>query len=231
MAKGRLYGVGVGPGDPQLMTLKAAECVRQCDVLALPDSGSGDCVALHIAQGAVPEAAQKPQLHLSMPMVRNRAQLEQSHQVAAQTIIGQLEQGRNVALLTLGDPAIYSTCMYVYRRVREMGYEGELIPGVPSFCAAAAGLEMSLGEGSQPIHIIPGSYPDAEQELKRGGNKVIMKSGRSLGKVQQLLQQQGQDVAARVAINCGMEGERYCSLEEVQDAGYFSIVLVPEGGR
>lgn len=231
MAKGRLYGVGVGPGDPQLMTLKAADCVRRCGVLALPDSGSGGCVALRIVQGAVPEAAQKIHLHLSMPMVRDRARLEQSHQAAAQAIIAQLEQGRDVALLTLGDPAIYSTCMYVYRRVRQMGYAGELIPGVPSFCAAAAGLEMSLGEGAQPIHIIPGSYPDAEQELKRGGNKVIMKSGRSLGRVQQVLQEQGQDAAARVAINCGMEGERYCSLAEAQDAGYFSIVLVPEGGR
>ena len=134
----KLYGVGVGPGDPELMTLKAVRAIRECDVIAIPGSGQKINAAYTIVKKAVPEVEEKELAEIPMPMTRDSRKLEESHRAGTEQITAYLDQGKSVAFLTLGDPSVYSTYMYIHHRIVSRGYAAEMIPGIPSFCAAAA---------------------------------------------------------------------------------------------
>ena len=146
----------------------------------------------------------------------------------AEDICALLERGKTVAMLTLGDPTVYSTYMYVHRLVEEKGYEARVIPGVPSFCAAAAALGTPLCEGKERLLIIPAGYEGLEESLDVEANKVLMKAGRSITELQDLLRRRGELDRASLAANCGMEGETlYPHFADMDDpTGYFSIVIV-----
>ncbi|MCQ5129628.1 precorrin-2 C(20)-methyltransferase [Butyricicoccus faecihominis] len=225
MKQGILYGVGVGPGDPELLTLKAARILRQCDVIAAPRAGAGAQAALTIA---APYAAGKPVLHCDTPMTRDAETLARSHDKAADDICALLGQGKTVAFLTLGDPSVYSTYAYVHDRVRERGFAAELVPGVPSFCAAAAALGRPLCVGEEMLHIIPASHGATEQGLDLPGSKVLMKAGREILSVRDELARRGEIQNAALVERVGMEGERIVNdLSALADpTGYFSIILV-----
>ncbi|SHH99940.1 precorrin-2/cobalt-factor-2 C20-methyltransferase [Sporobacter termitidis DSM 10068] len=227
---GTLYGVGVGPGDPELLTLKAARIITESGLIAVPKSGDGERVALGIARQAVAAIEAKPLLELDMPMTKDAAVLRSSHKNAAESIIGHLRQGTDVAFLTLGDPSVYSTYIYVHRLVRAAGFEAEIIPGVPSFCAVAAKLSDALVETSEPLHVIPGSYGNLRDSLRLNGTKVFMKSGKAFGEVRSALQSEGLLEKARMVANCGMKDERvYDSLADVDaSACYFSVIVVKD---
>ena len=147
MEKGILYGVGVGPGDPELLTLKAQRILREADVIAVPDKGAGEKTALTIIG---PLAEGKPLLYCAAPMTRDPAQLEAAYEKNARQISGLLDEGKTVAFITLGDPSIYSTYLYTHRRVLAMGYDVQLIPGVPSFFDGASCLWDGLFAGRAP---------------------------------------------------------------------------------
>nr|WP_319487714.1 precorrin-2 C(20)-methyltransferase [uncultured Caproiciproducens sp.] len=225
---GILYGIGVGPGDPDLITIKAIKTIRDCDVIAAPDTGKSRSVAFEIAKQAVPEIAQKEFAELAMPMTRDRKRLEKSHQQAADQVIVYLNQGKNVAFLTLGDPSVYSTYMYIHDLVCTAGYQAQMIAGVPSFCAVAAKLGISLTKADQPFYVIPASYRCLDEELDRKATKVLMKSGKAIEQVKNLLLEKKLLPNAKMVQKCGMKGERvFASLEEADnDAGYFSIIVV-----
>ena len=225
MNKGIFYCVGVGPGDPELMTFQAARIIRECPVAALPASGSGENAAGKIAGDLLRD---KELLLCDMPMTRDRAALDAAHAKAASQVAQKLDQGLSVAFLTLGDPSIYATPMYLHHILKAQGYETRMIPGVPSFCAVAAALDTSLCERSERLQIIPASYPDAGEALKEPGNKVLMKSGRSMGKVRAQIDRERFDAMAVEC--CGMEGERiHHSLDTLEEtASYFSVVVVKE---
>lgn len=228
-----LYGVGVGPGDPKLITLAAVDAIRACPVIALPKSGEGEAVALQIARGAVPELDEKELLELPMPMTRDKALLEQSHDDAARVVAAYLRQGKSVAFLTLGDPSVYSTYCYVHKRVLAMGLDARMIPGVPSFCAAAARLGQPLVEGAQALHVLPASYAGASDGLSLSGTKVLMKTGRCMAQVKHALAEHGLLDTAQMVQKCGMQGETlYTDMREA-DAGasYFSIIIAKDGGE
>lgn len=230
MKRGKLYGVSVGPGDPELITLKALRVMREAQVIALPHENRESCVAYQIARQAVPELENKEGLMIPMPMVRDAAVLETSHREGAKRIVECLAEGKDVALLTLGDVAVYSTCWILYRLVREMGEEGELISGVPSFCAAAARLERALASGEEEVHILPAAYriEQVREGLKLPGVKVLMKAGRQMEKVKEEIRRAG--LSACGVERCGMEGEKvFQSVEEIGDAaGYYSLLLVED---
>ncbi len=219
MNKGVLYGVGVGPGDPELMTVKAVRIIREADVVAAPDGQTACGIAAQYLEG-------KEIMICPMPMLRDRELLARRHEEAAERICALLDEGKTVAFLTLGDPTVYSTYMYVHRRVLARGYEAQLVPGVPSFCAVAARLGDSLCEGAEPLMIVPASYRNADACLDFPGNKVFMKAGRSMGALRDKLRVRGD--RAQMVENCGMDNERvFRSLDEIDpEAGYFSVVLV-----
>lgn len=225
---GRLYGLGVGPGDPELMTLKAVRLVRECDVIAIPASGRETNVAFEIGRGAVPEIEAKELLEVSMPMIREESKLRESHDKAAEAVIAELKKGKDVAFLTLGDPSIYSTYIYIHNRVAARGYETEIVPGIPSFCAVSARLNEGLTEASEALHVIPASYDGIEEALSLKGTRVLMKSGKSIGKVKAILSQMEPQPEVKMVERCGMQGERvFRRLADLdEDAGYFSILVV-----
>lgn len=224
---GIFYGVGVGPGDPELMTRKACRLIRENRVIALPGAQPEETLAYRIAVQSVPELAEKQLLALVMPMTHDRDKMARSHREAADTVERVLEQGENVVFLTLGDPTIYSTFSYVQELVERDGYPTEMVSGVPSFCAAAARVNQPLVCWNEPLHVVPAAHRLTET-LSDGGQYVLMKSGRRMKEVKEMLAASGRDVIA--VENCGIEGERvYRGVEEIpDDAGYYSLVMAKQ---
>lgn len=224
---GTFYGIGVGPGDPELMTLKAVRMIQEQKVIAVPGDTAEESVAYRIAVQAVPELANKKLLPIKMPMTKDRAEMMKSHESAAEWIASYLREGENVVFLTLGDPAIYSTCMYVAHRIRRMGFSTGLISGVPSFCAAAAAAHLSLAEWDEPLHIYPAVY-ELQDQLHSDGNYIFMKCGRRLGELKEMIKESNR--SAVMVENCGMPSEHiYCSVEDFPEVtGYFSLVIAKD---
>ena len=226
--KGTLYGIGTGPGDPEDMTLKAVRILRRCPVAAIPKKEPETCTAYQTAVKAVPELRNKELICIDVPMTKDREGNRKTYEEGAERIAACLRNGQDVALLTLGDATVYASDMYLLRMVRDMGFEAEIVNGVPSFCAAAARLFTPLGERDEEIHILPGSY-GVEEGLKLPGVKVLMKTGKSYGQVKELLE--SGDYQVQMAVNCGMEGEKtYGSVRELpEQAGYYSLMIVRDG--
>lgn len=224
---GTLYGVGVGPGDPRLMTYLAVDTIKRCPVIAVPADGKGKAVAYRIASGIVKNLDQKECLDLTTPMTKDRTVLDAAYQAAADRIIKKLEQGIDVACLTLGDPTIYSTYIYIHRLVKAHGYATQIINGIPSFCAVSAKLEDSLVDRSEQLHIIPSTY-GVKDALKLPGTKVLMKAASKMPQVKEALKH----TCATCAMieNCGMPDEHiYHRIDEIPDqASYYSIIVVKE---
>lgn len=229
--KGILYGVGVGPGDPELLTIKAVRVIRESDVIGIPARAADTCTSYQIALQAVPEIAQKRVAALPVPMTTDKARLAESYDAGAETIIELLEQGLNVALLNLGDPSVYGSYLKFHERVRARGYQAQIISGVPSFCAAAAALEIPLGQERETIHILPGFYRGDEVESYEG-TRVLMKSGGRLEEVKAKLTELENKgaIQAYAVSNCGMEQERvYREISKLdENAGYFTTIIVKE---
>lgn len=230
MERGILYGVGVGPGDPELLTLKAQRILRKADVIAVPDRGAGERTALTII-GDLAEGT--PLLSCDAPMTRDPARLEAAYAGNAERIAALLDRGQTVAFITLGDPSVYSTYLYTHRRVRAMGYAAEIIPGVPSFCAVAAALGDGLCEGGERLLIVPASHRDVGDCLAVDANLVFMKAGRELPRLREALAEHGLLDRAAMVENCGMAAQRVFPrfAEAEGDSGYFSVVLVKRDGN
>ncbi|MCU6763356.1 Cobalt-precorrin-2 C(20)-methyltransferase [uncultured Roseburia sp.] len=225
--RGKLTGIGVGPGDPKLLTIKALEAVRDSDVVAVPGEEPKDSVAYQIVEQIYPELAGKVLLPVSMPMTKDPVKLEENHERGANAVRAFLDEGKQVVFLTLGDPSVYSTYLYIHKKVQAAGYETEIISGITSFCAAAARLNIGLVEKAQQLHVIPASY-QIEEALKLPGTKVLMKAGKKIEQVKKVLQQQ--DAQVVMIENCGMPGEKvYYGADAIpEDAGYYSLIIVKE---
>lgn len=224
---GKLYGIGVGPGDPELLTLKAVRLIKECEVIAVPGKQKEETVAYKIVRQAVPEIAEKECLEVDMPMTKHKGKLEQSHNAAFEKISQVLDSGKNIAFLTLGDPCVYSTYIYIHKKAEQAGYETEIVSGIPSFCAVSARLNQGLVERSELLHVIPSSY-GIEEGMKLPGTRVLMKAGKKMAQVRAQLKEKNVQVA--MIENCGMENEKiYHSAEEIpEEAGYYSLIIVKE---
>lgn len=227
---GILYGIGVGPGEPELMTLKALRIIRSCDVIVLPAASKEACYAYKIAYEVCPEIEEKILLCMPFPMIQDEEELELAHEKNYHEIEDYLCEGKNVGMLTIGDPSVYSTYLYMHHRAVKAGFQSVMISGVPSFCASACRLGISLGEKNEEIHIIPASY-SIEEALKYSGTCIYMKSGRHLKELLAGLREQqekGRRLRAYGVANCGMENEQvYQGLDELERAeGYLVTVIV-----
>ena len=227
MRRGITYGVGVGPGDPELMTLKAARLIREADVIAVPGKEPREAVAYRIAAGAVPEIVQKELVAVYMPMVKDRALIDAEHRKAAELLKGYLDAGKDVVYITLGDPTIYCTFTYIQHLLEAEGYAVELVSGISSFCAAAARLSLPLVEWDEQLHVVPAVHR-LDKVLNEPGTYVLMKSASQMKAVKQQLRDSGRRVW--MVENCSMPDEKvYRNLEEIpDDAGYFSLIIAKE---
>ena len=151
MEKGTLYGVSIGPGDPELITVKAMNIISECKYIATPHTGTGDSLALSIVSQAT-DLSEKEIMLLEFPMTKNKDILAESHKNAADSIAKILDEGEDVAMLNLGDVTIFSTFAYTMDQLLEKDYNVEVIPGVTSFCASASKLRIGLTTMNDPLH-------------------------------------------------------------------------------
>ncbi len=229
--EGILYGIGVGPGDPDCLTLGAVRKIEECDLLLLPQE-KDKCYAYQIVKQAV-AVAEKEIRVLSFPMTKEQTVLEQAMEENAKVVFALLKQGKRLAFLTIGDPAVYATYIYLQRRVRELGGKAQMISGVPSFCAVAAKLGISLGEQEDEIHVIPASY-ELCHTMQYQGTRIYMKAGRKLEELCNMLareqkerEKQGEQLQVYAVSDCGLASEKIMyGLEELKDSGYLTVVIV-----
>ena len=226
MYQGKLYGISVGPGDPELMTLKAVRYIEACPVIAAPRTAEKRSLALAIASGAV-DLTGKQIEYLDLPMTRDKEALSAVHERAANCIAAHLDAGKDVAMLNLGDASLYSTYSYLCRILLGRGYEAKTIPGVTSFCACAAVLNRSLTDMDQPLHILPGSMEDLPNALDLPGGKVVMKSGLALPEIKRLIKERNLSNRAVMVSNCGLPTQKILyNIDEVTEEHYFTTILI-----
>lgn len=218
---GKLYGISVGSGNPELMTLKSVKILNQCDIIAVPVSNH-KTTAFDIAKQVV-DFSNKTILYLEFLMVKDKSKLEENHIKNADTIIKYLRQGQDVAMVNLGDTSIYSTFSYMCENVLSQGFEVEISSGVPSFCECANRLNLSLTTMNEPIHIVPSSYENIEDTLNLKGTKVIMKTSKDTSTLQELLKNRHYYVCQ----NCGLENENF-SNKLSKSTGYFTTIIVKD---
>lgn len=227
--KGILYGVSVGPGDPELLTLKAVRVLKACSVIATPQTAGEKTLALDIAAAAV-DLSEKTIVTLPFLMTRDKAALAENHRAQAETVKAFLEEGKDVAMLNLGDVSIYSTFAYLMENLVAQHYEVKMIAGVTSFCAVAAALGTGLTAMNQPLHIVPASGMPLGETLAMSGTKVLMKSGSQMPAVLQTLIETGLADKTMLVQNCGLPNEKICRDIRTMspDASYFTTVIVKE---
>lgn len=228
---GTFYGVGLGPGDPGLITLNAINTIKKCQALILPAGDLSKCRAWHIALAAVPEAGSKEIYPFSFVMTGDVNKAHDIHNIAAQKIMGLIDEGKDVAFLTIGDVALYSTYYYIQKKLDSLGYRTCMISGIPSFCAVAAKHNIPIAIGREDVHIIQGnSDPDLSKNLP--GTRIYMKSGRALSSLIETLKIQCREepLSIYAVSNCGFEDERvYRDLEELEASArfhYLTTVIV-----
>ena len=223
---GTFYAVGVGPGDPELLTLQAANILKRCPVIAAPQTKSGQMLALDIARSAL-DLREKEVLPLSFTMSREPSLREESYQTAARQIEAFLQKGLDVAMVNLGDVSIFATAYYILERIREDGFQTVMAPGVTSFSAVAARLGCSLTQIDAPLHIIPASA-DLDSALRFPGTKVLMKSGSAIRETVHVLERAGLLDRAALVADCGLPTEQVyrdlCELPE--NLSYFATIIV-----
>ena len=227
--KATLYGIGVGPGDPELLTLKALRLIEACDYIAFPGENKEENIAYSIVAKVASGLENKRYLPCPIRMTKDKALLAADYQGAVDQIIAALDRGADVAFLTIGDPAIYSTYMPVHKLVKEAGYRAKIISGIPSFCAAAAAMDIELCKHQEQLHIIPSNY-DLGQALGLPGTRVFMKAASKLPQLKSALMDSDDQVY--MIENCGMPNQRIFTTATAMDeaADYLSLVVAKAPG-
>ncbi|MCQ2555674.1 MAG: precorrin-2 C(20)-methyltransferase [Clostridia bacterium] len=224
--KGKAYLVSVGPGDPELMTLKALRTIEHCSVIAYPKKENN--IALDIVKGEICLDG-KILLPLEFTMSRSEDVRLESYRVNARILSEYAEKGMDVALINLGDVSVFSTAAYLIDPLKNLGIESVMIAGVTSFNAIASRLGISLTDMNEPLHIIPAGDENITESLKLKGTRVIMKSGKRLDMVLSEIRKAGLKDKTYMVSDCGMETEKiYRDIDEITDAGYFSTFVIKE---
>lgn len=230
--EGIFYGVGIGPGDPELITLKALKRIEDTAVICAPRTKNEEMLALSIIDQVV-DLSGKMIIPIDTDMERDPQKRQEKYQTQALQLSALLESGKDVAMINIGDVSIYSTVSYMAEALKVLGHTTVMIPGVPSFCAVAAALNESLTTMHEPLHVIPASSGTLEDQLALPGTKILMKSGKKLKQTLQVLAAEGKLQETSLVANCGMPDEVILkSIDpdtKIPDqAGYFTTVIVKE---
>jgi precorrin-2/cobalt-factor-2 C20-methyltransferase len=239
MSSAILYGIGIGPGDPGLITVKGAAILAKCRHVFVPRApGSDKSLALSIARQHIhPDAVIYP---IEFPKSSDPTKVRSHWDELVPRIESVLREGQDVCYLTLGDTMLYSTYVNMLKALRRRIHDVHVItiPGVSSFSAAAALTEISLGEAKRPFVIMPtsGDLSTIEQAIELGGTVILMKIGDRLQDVIELLEHLERLEDAVLVTRAGLEGERIeTDLQRLKnappDAGHMSIILVSSGSE
>ena len=220
---GILFGVSVGAGDPELMTLGAVRAIERCRIIAVPRTKGESSLALSIAEQAV-DMSGKEILYFDFPMTRDRNEWNQSHINAADIICERLANNEDTAMLCLGDISVYSTFSYVADIAKQRGYACECKAGVTSFCAAASVCGIPLVSGNEPLIVIPAAAENFDELMAQDGTKVIMKPRIITDRLRSALS--GKSFFA--VSDCGLPDEQiYTDIDDVPEKGsYFTVFIV-----
>ena len=224
---GSLYGLGVGPGDPELITLKALRIIQKVPVIAYPAPEKGDSLARSIAAPHIKE--KKIEIVIRTPMTPGNFPANDVYDHYTKKIEEYLDVGLDVAVICEGDPFLYGSCMYLYERLSG-NYRTEVVPGVSSLGAVAAVAGRPLASRNQVLSLLPAPMEEKklEYELSKTDAAAIMKIGRHLSKVKYVLARLGLDGDAIYVEHASMPDQKILPLSEVSSdtAPYFSMILV-----
>lgn len=226
--RGILYGVGLGPGDPDLVTRKAARLIETAAVIAYPTLAGAPSFARSIVAGLIP--AQAEEITIDLPMVTERGPAQAAYDAGAEQIAAVLDSGRDVVVLCEGDPLFYGSFMYLHARLRGR-FRVEVVPGVTSITACAARAGLPLAARNQAVTVVPGPLPDdvLRRHMRSADALVLMKVGRHMDRVRRLLEIEGLADRAIYVERATLAGERCLALAEAPlEAPYFSMILVPK---
>ncbi|MEB8344116.1 precorrin-2 C(20)-methyltransferase [Streptomyces endophyticus] len=234
--QGKLYGVGLGPGDPELMTVAAVKAIASADVIAYHCARHGRSIARSIAAEHIRETQIEERLMYPLTVETTdhpggyRGALDDFYEEAAATLAAHLDAGRSVAVLAEGDPMFYGSYQHMHKRLADR-FETTVIPGVTSISAAAARLGQPLCEDKETLTVIPGTLPEDElsARIAAADSAVVMKLGRTFTKVRAALESSGRLDDARYVERAFMDGERTGALADIDPASvpYFSVAVLP----
>ena len=224
---GTLYGVGVGPGDPELMTLRAHRLISGAAVVAYPAPDSGESFARAIAAGAIPEGARE--IPIVVPMRVARFPAQEVYDRAAAEIGAELAAGQDVVVLCEGDPFFYGSFMYLFARLAGT-HRCEIVPGVSSLGAVTAAAQSPLVAREEVLVVVPATLPAEELETRIAAADAVavMKLGRHFEKAREVIARLGLTGRAVFVRHASLPQEGVCPLAEApDDAPYFSMILIP----
>ncbi len=229
---GTLYGVGLGPGDPELMTLKAHRLITSARVIAYPTPDDGASFARAIAADFIPENIHE--IPIAIPMRGERFPAKEIYDQASVEIAAQLEAGENVVTLCEGDPFFYGSFMYLHERLAGR-FPCQIIPGVSSLMACAARLGRPLTARNDTLTVIPATLDDADirTRIEAAEAVALMKVGRHLPRIRALLSSMGLCGQAGYIERATLENEYVWPLNELPHdiAPYFSMILIYKGAE
>ncbi|MEL7254487.1 MAG: precorrin-2 C(20)-methyltransferase [Pseudomonadota bacterium] len=226
---GTLYGIGLGPGDPELMTLKAHRLISGASVIAYPTLAGADSFARSIAASFIPDGARE--IVMDVPMSVERAPAQAAYDTGAEQIAEALETGEDVICLCEGDPFFYGSFMYIFARLSAR-FEAVVVPGVTSVTACAAKAGLPLAARNERLTVLPGPLPEDELRTRIEGAEsvAIMKVGRHLPKIRAVIEDLGYAADAVYVERASLPDEKICPLTQAPEkAPYFSMILLTKG--
>ena len=226
---GKLYGVGLGPGDPELVTLKAHRLISNAEVVAYPTLEQGDSFARGIAAEFLPDGVEE--IAITVPMSVKREPAQAAYDTGAERIAKRLNEGKTVVVLCEGDPFFYGSFMYLFSRLSDR-YTVEVVPGVTSVTACAATLQRPLTARNEVLTVIPGPMPEDEMRgrIAKAEAVAIMKVGRHLPKIRRVLEDLNLTESAGYIERATLPNQKVSPLAEAPEtAPYFSMILITKG--
>ena len=234
-----LIGIGVGPGDPDLLTVKAVNAIQNADIIMCPASKEDrPSIAFSVVSSLIDKSKNQEIIKLIFPMTKDKDILEETWKRNAKIMAEKVLLGKNVVYLTVGDPYLYSTWIYMHKDLKENFPDMEIsvIPGIVSMFTFAAKVGVSIAEGAEKVAIIPSCYDlsSVKEIAKNSESMIFLKDGRYFDQVIDVLKESGfpDDSIFAIGQDLGTENEiiRKMTLGEVNDSSlttkYFSILVV-----
>lgn len=227
---GILYAVGVGPGDPELLTCKAVRLLLEADVVAYPVNSEGFSMARQVVADHV--GAQVEEYGFLLPVGKNQQEIANAYDAAARVLGGFLSAGKTVVLLCLGDAGLYGSASYLIFRLSTAQYRTQIVPAVVAPVAAAAELGIPLAMREETVRIVPATCDDWLEDPTSGGKQtlVLVKIGGHLQKLREGLRAAGLEERAFLVIQATFSNQevvRLCDWQENQACPYFALLIVP----